>query len=219
MQPDALSLLRTAVRGQSADLTSVLDVLERPQSTIWCPGEDSNLHGFHHWYLKPARLPIPPPGQRGLLTGRATGAVNALPAPSLSRRGNRAWPGGRHPGPPGGGTWPTPGTTTRRPSRRSFTAAGAASGDRRHPGGRFGRGIVLQGGRGVLLADDQQGRRADVVVLVAHRLAVDHLVGERGGLARSGSYSALWATRRRHSTKGSSAAAGRTGRRLRRKAR
>src|SRR5215831_5210495 len=31
----------------------------------WCPGEDSNLHGFHHWYLKPARLPIPPPGLAG----------------------------------------------------------------------------------------------------------------------------------------------------------
>src|ERR1700737_2007543 len=31
----------------------------------WCPGEDSNLHGFHHWYLKPARLPIPPPGLSG----------------------------------------------------------------------------------------------------------------------------------------------------------
>src|ERR1700674_1009712 len=29
---------------------------------MWCPGEDSNLHGLHHWYLKPARLPIPPPG-------------------------------------------------------------------------------------------------------------------------------------------------------------
>src|SRR5262249_38089509 len=29
----------------------------------WCPGEDSNLHGSLHWYLKPARLPIPPPGQ------------------------------------------------------------------------------------------------------------------------------------------------------------
>jgi hypothetical protein len=28
----------------------------------WCPEEDSNLHGFHHWYLKPARLPIPPSG-------------------------------------------------------------------------------------------------------------------------------------------------------------
>ncbi len=29
----------------------------------WCPGEDSNLHGRNgHWYLKPARLPIPPPG-------------------------------------------------------------------------------------------------------------------------------------------------------------
>ena len=27
-----------------------------------CPEEDSNLHGFHHWYLKPARLPIPPSG-------------------------------------------------------------------------------------------------------------------------------------------------------------
>ncbi len=30
----------------------------------WCPEEDSNLHGFHHWYLKPARLPIPPSGLR-----------------------------------------------------------------------------------------------------------------------------------------------------------
>ena len=30
----------------------------------WCPGEDSNLHGFHRWYLKPVRLPIPPPGHR-----------------------------------------------------------------------------------------------------------------------------------------------------------
>src|SRR4051794_19707767 len=35
----------------------------------WCPGEDSNLHGFHHWYLKPARLPIPPPGRRALARG------------------------------------------------------------------------------------------------------------------------------------------------------
>ena len=32
----------------------------------WCPGEDSNLHGFHHWYLKPARLPIPPPGHHAV---------------------------------------------------------------------------------------------------------------------------------------------------------
>ncbi len=35
---------------------------EHPRTAKWCPGEDSNLHGFHHWYLKPARLPIPPPG-------------------------------------------------------------------------------------------------------------------------------------------------------------
>src|SRR5271156_4558156 len=31
----------------------------------WCPGEDSNLHELLHWYLKPARLPVPPPGQEG----------------------------------------------------------------------------------------------------------------------------------------------------------
>ncbi len=45
----------------------------------WCPGEDSNLHGVTHWYLKPARLPIPPPGPGcaskgepvGLSTGRS----------------------------------------------------------------------------------------------------------------------------------------------------
>src|SRR5215469_10767268 len=48
-----------------------------PQATdadlvfAWCPGEDSNLHGFHHWYLKPARLPIPPPGLADL--GKAAG--------------------------------------------------------------------------------------------------------------------------------------------------
>jgi hypothetical protein len=35
------------------------------QKNRWCPGEDSNLHDLHHWYLKPARLPIPPPGQGG----------------------------------------------------------------------------------------------------------------------------------------------------------
>ena len=39
----------------------------------WCPGEDSNLHGFHHWYLKPARLPIPPPGLGATHKGRRIG--------------------------------------------------------------------------------------------------------------------------------------------------
>src|SRR5258708_37778534 len=34
----------------------------------WCPGEDSNLHELLHWYLKPARLPVPPPGQDGCRT-------------------------------------------------------------------------------------------------------------------------------------------------------
>src|SRR5215469_14274595 len=44
----------------------------------WCPGEDSNLHGFHHWYLKPARLPIPPPGPAGLGTAAAFGLSNRV---------------------------------------------------------------------------------------------------------------------------------------------
>ena len=31
---------------------------------VWCPREDSNLHGVTRQYLKLVRLPIPPPGQR-----------------------------------------------------------------------------------------------------------------------------------------------------------
>ena len=45
--------------------------LAKFKAVFWCPGEDSNLHGVTHWYLKPARLPIPPPGHGGSLTGRA----------------------------------------------------------------------------------------------------------------------------------------------------
>jgi hypothetical protein len=49
---------------------SLPDCLGRSESYIWCPGEDSNLHGFHHWYLKPARLPIPPPGPNSVIGGK-----------------------------------------------------------------------------------------------------------------------------------------------------
>ncbi len=49
----------------------------------WCPGEDSNLHGVTHWYLKPARLPIPPPGPRRASTGREA----ALSTGSSGERG------------------------------------------------------------------------------------------------------------------------------------
>ena len=53
----------------------------------WCPGEDSNLHGFHHWYLKPARLPIPPPGHWLLNTGRGnTLSMTAPPRRAGSKR-------------------------------------------------------------------------------------------------------------------------------------
>src|SRR5438876_8616269 len=43
---------------------------ERWRTLTWCPGKDSNLHGLHHWYLKPARLPIPPPGPERIGTDR-----------------------------------------------------------------------------------------------------------------------------------------------------
>src|SRR5580704_15253735 len=56
----------------------------------WCPGEDSNLHGLRHWYLKPARLPIPPPGPRAVVCGDRPGMSTPLVAqptdvPWLSR--------------------------------------------------------------------------------------------------------------------------------------
>src|ERR1035438_4738173 len=48
-----MEILRTAANG-GATL----------RKGCWCPGEDSNLHELLHWYLKPARLPVPPPGPR-----------------------------------------------------------------------------------------------------------------------------------------------------------
>ena len=45
----------------------------------WCPGEDSNFHDHNgHWHLKPARLPIPPPGHRGDLRNLTDRALIAL---------------------------------------------------------------------------------------------------------------------------------------------
>src|SRR3984885_15122648 len=56
----------------------------------WCPGEDSNLHELLHWYLKPARLPVPPPGQDGCRTRGAE--MYALPL-CLSNKGAALWLG------------------------------------------------------------------------------------------------------------------------------
>ena len=52
----------------------------------WCPGEDSNLHDLRHWYLKPARLPIPPPGP-------ARGPIDGPPRPVNANigAGQRKW--------------------------------------------------------------------------------------------------------------------------------
>ena len=55
----------------------------------WCPGEDSNLHELLHWYLKPARLPVPPPGQDGSAYARRR---NLRTAPILvNSYGMGAW--------------------------------------------------------------------------------------------------------------------------------
>src|ERR1700722_19990079 len=56
----------------------------------WFPGEDSNLHEFLPWYLKPARLPVPPPGQDGCRTRGAE--MYALPL-CLSNKGAALWLG------------------------------------------------------------------------------------------------------------------------------
>src|SRR6185312_538297 len=71
----------------------------------WCPGEDSNLHGFHHWYLKPARLPIPPPGHGATDKGRPFGLSTPRPRnlytaqrPSCIRLPHDRADEARHPG-------------------------------------------------------------------------------------------------------------------------
>ena len=55
----------------------------------WCPGKDSNLHGLHRWYLKPVRLPIPPPGHGAFLRARA-GACQRRVAALVPPHGNSA---------------------------------------------------------------------------------------------------------------------------------
>jgi hypothetical protein len=66
------------------DFANVLDAFGRFRTSIWCPGKDSNLHGLHRWYLKPVRLPIPPPGH-GRFLKRLGGRM------STPRRGRWPW--------------------------------------------------------------------------------------------------------------------------------
>ena len=58
--PGPNSIFSGSASGRNAPMMTEL----RRSLSRWCPGEDSNLHGVTHWYLKPARLPIPPPGPR-----------------------------------------------------------------------------------------------------------------------------------------------------------
>ena len=62
-------------------------VAELPAKYRWCPGEDSNLQGSLHWYLKPARLPIPPPGRRECRSARSRqGAQMYRRSPAVSMK-------------------------------------------------------------------------------------------------------------------------------------
>ena len=74
--PDVQVLLATDAAGEGVNLQCQpyacrCDGVRRTEKGAWCPGEDSNLQGSLHWYLKPARLPIPPPGQGEEMRGRA----------------------------------------------------------------------------------------------------------------------------------------------------
>ena len=42
------------------------------KSSLWCPGEDLNLHTLRYSLLKTARLPVPPPGLLLCIANRVT---------------------------------------------------------------------------------------------------------------------------------------------------
>src|SRR5271166_1682622 len=77
LQANAIGRLRTPASGYVIDFLAYLNNLERSRTPMWCPGKDSNLHGFRRWYLKPVRLPIPPPGHGGHSYESARFPVNA----------------------------------------------------------------------------------------------------------------------------------------------
>ncbi len=62
MQTNVAGRLWTSACSYLVDFPMELDEFGRLRPSRWCPGKDSNLHGLHRWYLKPVRLPIPPPG-------------------------------------------------------------------------------------------------------------------------------------------------------------
>ena len=117
----------------------------------WCPGEDSNLHHCYDWYLKPARLPIPPPGPRASFYGgrlRLSIGRRGAPArrPALRsgprRRPDEADHACRRPRP----TRPAQsGRRTSRALRSSVIGQGAVrAGRTRRPAGRIVQRHVVE---------------------------------------------------------------------------
>jgi hypothetical protein len=63
----------TAITGSCGLATTDATLFQRRLTTFiktfshqWCGRRDSNPHDSRHWYLKPARLPIPPRPQTDL---------------------------------------------------------------------------------------------------------------------------------------------------------
>ena len=64
--------LAAAGEGELDDLTyCFLAVIGGPKYPCGAQERTSNLHGLHRWYLKPVRLPIPPPGPGGVIRAAA----------------------------------------------------------------------------------------------------------------------------------------------------
>jgi hypothetical protein len=70
---------RTSTRLIRLIFLPISDEYGRPPTREWCPGKDSNLHGLHRWYLKPVRLPIPPPGHGGFIRAAARPCQSQAP--------------------------------------------------------------------------------------------------------------------------------------------
>ena len=71
------------------------------RSAAWCPGADSNRYAFRHRLLRPACLPIPPPGrvkrwQKTHLRGTAQDRIQPSEPGRAAKTGqNRRWPQGK----------------------------------------------------------------------------------------------------------------------------
>src|SRR5512134_2499119 len=84
-----------AVTETCISIPSSADRFRRPSDGRWCERRDSNSHGFPHWNLNPARLPVPPlsrcssPGVKGHARGGADYSETGPMQPASLGHGGR----------------------------------------------------------------------------------------------------------------------------------